>query len=205
MEPPSICDVQLVVGKPLQPNLGKNNAHGRGASSNFDAKSSPRVDRGGISARNRAPAWSVPASVTLSSWWANLYGRTKIKLRPWSVGVLFFGGLFVLGVFFLSFFFFFVSVVPDHVCCLLLFSLVLLAVFASCFLLFAPCFLLPSFCFCCFCFLLSAFSRFCFLLVAFGFMLSAFCVLFLLSAFCFLLLCVLDRKQERLQQNYCYY
>ena len=80
-----------------------------------------------------------------------------------------------------------------------------LLVFASCFLLFAPCFLLPSFCLRCYCFLLSAFSRFCFLLVALGFMLSAFCVLFLLSAFCFLLLCVLDSKQERLQQSYCYY
>ena len=76
--------------------------------------------------------------------------------------------------------------VPAHVWCLLLFSLVLLAGF--CFLLFAfaPCFLLPSFCFCCFCFLLSALYRFCFLLVAFGFKLFAFCVLFLLSAFCFL-------------------
>ena len=51
---------------------------------------------------------------------------------------------------------------------------------------FAPCFLLPSFCFCCFCFLLSALYRFCFLLLAFGFMLFAFCVLFLLSVFCFL-------------------
>ena len=80
-----------------------------------------------------------------------------------------------------------------------------LLVFASCFLLFAPCFLLPSFCFCCLCFLLSALYRFCFLLVAFSLMRFAFSVLFLLSAFCFLLLCALDRKQERLQQNYCYY
>ena len=49
--------------------------------------------------------------------------------------------------FFLGLFFCFCdvfSVVPAHVWCLLLFSLVLLAGF--CFLLFAPCFLLPSFC-----------------------------------------------------------
>ena len=95
--------------------------------------------------------------------------------------------------------------VPAHVWCLLLFSLVLLAGF--CFLLFAPCFLLPSLRFCCFCFLLSALYRFCFLLVAFGLMHFAFCVLFLLFAFCCLLFACMcfGQTATRRQQNYYYY
>ena len=86
--------------------------------------------------------------------------------------------------------------VPAHVWCLLLFSLVLLAGF--CFLLFAPCFLLPlsAFAVCASCFLLSIASAFCLLLSASCFLLSMSCFCFLLFAFCFLLLCVLDRKQH---------
>ena len=93
--------------------------------------------------------------------------------------------------------------VPAHVWCLLLFSLVLLAGF--CFLLFAFCSLLSASVFLLLLFLLLAFCSLSLLLSACCFRPHAFCFLclvfafcFLLSAFCFLLLllCVLDRKQH---------
>ena len=88
---PNICDVQLLVGKPLQPNLGKiaptvsrraifprfgckvlvapgsTMRLSPGASSNVDAKSSPRVGGAGILAQNRDLAWGVLTYVTFSS------------------------------------------------------------------------------------------------------------------------------------------
>ena len=92
----------------------------------------------------------------------------NIELHPYitTTSPLIWGACFVQGFLFL-FGIVFVSVVPAHVWCLLLFSLVLLAGF----LLFAPCFLLPSFCLLLLasCFLLSVVS-FCFLLFAFCFM-----------------------------------
>ena len=123
-----------------------------------------------------------PRNGNMSLWLARKVVRQELNFSGGG-GVGGWGGYFFRNLFCFVLGFFFVSVVPAHVWCLLLFSLVLLAGF--CFLLFAfaPCFLLPSFCFCCFCFLLSALYRFCFLLVAFG--VSCFC--FLLFAFCVLL------------------
>ena len=80
-------------------------------------------------------------------------------------------------------FFFFVSVVPDHVWCLLLFSLVLLAGF--CFLLFVFCSLLSASLFLFLLFLLLAFCFLSLLLSACCFWLHAFCFLCLVFAFCF--------------------
>ena len=74
----------------------------------------------------------------------------------------------------------FCFLVPAHVWCLSLFSLVLLA----------------GFCFLLLLFLFLAFCSLSLLLSAFGLVLFAFCVLFLLSVFCLLLLRVLDRKQH---------
>ena len=97
-----------------------------------------------------------------------------------------YGGLFFLGCFFCFFLgFFFVSVVADHVWCLLLFSLVLLAGF--CFLLFAFCSLLSASLFLLLLFLLLAFCFLSLLLSACCFWLHALCFLCLVFAFCFLL------------------
>ena len=96
------------------------------------------------------------------------------------------GGLVVLGFFFLMLL---VFVLPAHVWCLLLFSLVLLAGF--CFLLFAflSAFCFPRSTFAVFasCLLLSIASAFCLWLSASCFVLSVSCFCFLLFAFCFLL------------------
>ena len=91
--------------------------------------------------------------------------------------------------FLLFFLMFLVFVVPAHVWCLLLFSLLLLAGF--CFLLFAFlfafCFPRSTFAVFASCFLLSIASAFCLWLSASCFLLSVSCFCFLLFVFCFVL------------------